>query len=135
MNKVQKIIEDFTKGNNDAGGTIASLEDEILKMTKEILELRREVENWKLHSKANFIMADYEHNRALEWAAWYINDVQLVGKSDDVKEYARTMGMSLLAAKRGLTKRAADGSDAPQIVVGVVDRIIQEKMSGAKRRR
>ena len=34
-----------------------------------------------------------------------------------------------------LTKRAADGSDSPQIVVGFVDRIIQEKMSGAKRRR
>jgi hypothetical protein len=46
-------------------------------MTKEILELRREVENWKLHSKANFMLI---MNRALEWAAWYINDVQLVGK-------------------------------------------------------
>jgi len=29
----------------------------------------------------------------------------------------------------------SDGSDAPQIVVGFVDRIIQEKISGAKRRR
>ncbi len=108
MNKVEKIIEDFTKGNNDAGGTIASLEDEILKITKEILELRREVEKWKLHSKANFIMADYEYNRALEWAAWYINDVQLIGKNDSIKEYASTMGKSLLAAKRSLTPLALD---------------------------
>jgi hypothetical protein len=112
MSETLKIIEDFLKGNNDAGGTIADLEDEILKMTKEILELQHEVENWKLHSKANLILADYEHDRALEWAAWYINDVQLIGKSDDVKEYARTMGMSLLAAKRGLTKRAADGRES-----------------------
>lgn len=29
MSEVPKIIEDFLKGNNDAGGTIASLEEKL----------------------------------------------------------------------------------------------------------
>ncbi len=39
MSEVPKIIEDFLKGNNDAGGTIASLEDEAKKLVAKIEEL------------------------------------------------------------------------------------------------
>ena len=39
MSETPKIIEDFLKGNNDAGGTIASLEDEAKKLVAKIEEL------------------------------------------------------------------------------------------------
>lgn len=36
MSETPKIIEDFLKGNNDAGGTIASLEAEAKRLSDEI---------------------------------------------------------------------------------------------------
>lgn len=45
---------------------------------------------------------------ALEWAAGWITGAQLLGRSEEVQEYARNMAMSIRAAKRGLTKRVPD---------------------------
>ncbi len=94
MSEVPKIIEDFLKGNNDAGGTIASLEEEAKKLVAqiEILEDAR----------------DIAYNAALEWAATWIVGAQLSGHGVEVQRYANTMAMSIRAAKRGLTQRAAD---------------------------
>ncbi len=39
MSETPKIIEDFLKGNNDAGGTIASLEEEAKRLVAKIEEL------------------------------------------------------------------------------------------------
>ncbi len=95
MSEVPKIIEDFLKGNNDAGGTIASLEEKAKQLVAqiEILEDAR----------------DIAYNAALEWAATWIVGAQLSGHGVEVQRYANTMAMSIRAAKRGLTKRAADG--------------------------
>ena len=92
MSEVPKIIEDFLKGNNDAGGTIASLEEKAKQLVAqiEILEDAR------------------DYNAALEWAASWITGAQLSGHSEEVQEYAHNMAMSIRAAKRGLTQRAAD---------------------------
>ena len=48
------------------------------------------------------------YNDALEWAASWITGAQLLGRSEEIQEYARNMAMSIRAAKRGLTKRAPD---------------------------
>ena len=94
MSEVPKIIEDFLKGNNDAGGTIASLEEKVKQLVAqiEILEDAR----------------DIAYNAALEWAASYIIGAQLSGHGVEVQRYANTMAMSIRAAKRGLTQRAPD---------------------------
>ena len=94
MSEVPKIIEDFLKGNNDAGGTIASLEEKAKQLVAqiEILEDAR----------------DIAYNAALEWAASWITGAQLSGHSEKVQEYAYNMAMSIRAAKRGLTQRAVD---------------------------
>ena len=94
MSEVPKIIEDFLKGNNDAGGTIASLEEKAKQLVAqiEILEDAR----------------DIAYNAALEWAATWIVGAQLSGHGVEVQRYANTMAMSIRAAKRGLTKRAPD---------------------------
>jgi hypothetical protein len=98
MSEVPKIIEDFLKGNNDAGGTIASLEEEAKKLVAqiEILEDAR----------------DIAYNAALEWAATWIVGAQLSGHGVEVQRYANTMAMSIRAAKRGLTPRALDAAEA-----------------------
>ncbi len=94
MSEVPKIIEDFLKGNNDAGGTIASLEEKTKQLAAqiEILEDAR----------------DIAYNAALEWAATWIVGAQLSGHGVEVQRYANTMAMSIRAAKRRLTQRAPD---------------------------
>ena len=94
MSEVPKIIEDFLKGNNDAGGTIASLEEKAKQLVAqiEILEDAR----------------DIAYNAALEWAATWIVGAQLSGHGVEVQRYANTMAMSIRAAKRRLTQRAPD---------------------------
>ena len=94
MSEVPKIIEDFLKGNNDAGGTIASLEEKAKQLVAqiEILEDAR----------------DIAYNAALEWAATWVVGAQLSGHGVEVQRYANTMAMSIRAAKRGLTPRALD---------------------------
>ena len=90
----------------------------------EIVKWREHVEYWQ--SK----LAAEEADRANEEVCQTCNGIKYIRgtKSTPDKQCPECKG-------RGLTQRAADGSDAPQIVVGFVDRIIQEKMSGAKRRR
>ena len=97
MSEVPKIIEDFLKGNNDAGGTIASLEEKAKQLVAqiEILEDAR----------------DIAYNAALEWAATWIVGAQLSGHGVEVQRYANTMAMSIRAAKRGLTPRALDAAE------------------------
>ena len=91
MSEVPKIIEDFLKGNNDAGGTIASLEEKAKQLVAqiEILEDAR----------------DIAYNAALEWSASWITGAQLSGHGKELQEYAYNMAMSIRAAKRGLTPR------------------------------
>ena len=91
MSEVPKIIEDFLKGNNDAGGTIASLEEKAKQLVAqiEILEDAR----------------DIAYNAALEWAASWITGAQLSGHSEEVQEYAHNMAMSIRAGKHKLTPR------------------------------
>ncbi len=96
MSEVPKIIEDFLKGNNDAGGTISSLEEEAKRLALQIEAL----ENTR----------DAAYNAALEWAANWIIGAQLSGHGVEVQRYANTMAMSIRAAKRGLTKRPPDAS-------------------------
>ncbi len=97
MSEVPKIIEDFLKGNNDAGGTIASLEEKAKQLVAqiEILEDAR----------------DIAYNAALEWAATWIVGAQLSGHGVEVQRYANTMAMSIRAAKRRLTPRALDAAE------------------------
>ncbi len=99
MSEVPKIIEDFLKGNNDAGGTISSLEEKAKQLVAqiEILEDAR----------------DIAYNAALEWAATWIVGAQLSGHGVEVQRYANTMAMSIRAAKRRLTPRAADFAVRP----------------------
>lgn len=94
MSEVPKIIEEFLKGNNDAGGTISALED----IAKNLVLQIEALENTK----------DTAWNAGLEWAASWITGAGLIGKSEEIQEYARTMAMSIRAAQVGLTKRAAD---------------------------
>ena len=47
-------------------------------------------------------------DEALEWAASWITGAQLLGRSEEIQEYASNMAMSIRAAKRGLTKRVPD---------------------------
>ena len=47
-------------------------------------------------------------DEALEWAASWITGAQLLGRSEEIQEYARNMAMSIRAAKRGLTQRVPD---------------------------
>jgi len=101
MSEVPKIIEDFLKGNNDAGGTVAKLEEEASRLVSQIESL--ETTNHRLRTEN-----DNEYDAALEWAASWITGAQLLGRSEEIQEYARNMAMSIRAAKRGLTKRAPD---------------------------
>ena len=94
MSETPKIIEDFLKGNNDAGGTIASLEEKAKSLVSQIETL----ENTR----------DTAWDAALEWAASWITGAGLIGKSEEIQEYAHTMAMSIRAAQRGLTPRALD---------------------------
>ncbi len=94
MSEVPEIIEDFLKGNNDAGGTIESLEEEAKRRASQIETL----ENAR----------DTAWNAGLEWAASWITGTGLIGKSEEIQDYARTMAMSIRAAQVGLTKRAPD---------------------------
>lgn len=100
MSEVPKIIEDFLKGNNDAGGTISSLEEEANRLALQIEALEN--------------IRDTAYNAALDWAADWIIGAQLSGHSEEVQEYARNMAMSIRAAKRGLTKRAGDTATPSQ---------------------
>ena len=50
MSETPKIIEDFLKGNNDAGGTIASLEAEAKRLSDEIDLHHIERVDYDLHS-------------------------------------------------------------------------------------
>ncbi len=101
MSEVPKIIEDFLKGNNDAGGTVAKLEEEASRLVSQIESL--ETTNHRLRTEN-----DNEYDAALEWAASWITGAQLLGRSEEIQEYARNMAMSIRAAKRGLTKRVPD---------------------------
>ena len=94
MSEVPKIIEDFLKGNNDAGGTISRLEEEASRLASQIEVLEN--------------VRDTAYNAALEWAANWIIGAQLSGYGVEVQRYANTMAMSIRAAKRGLTLRALD---------------------------
>ena len=49
-------------------------------------------------------------DEALEWAASWITGAQLLGRSEEIQEYASNMAMSIRAAKRGLTQLAPDGA-------------------------
>lgn len=98
MSEVPKIIEDFLKGNNDAGGTISALED----IAKNLVLQIKALENTK----------DTAWNAGLEWAASWITGAGLIGKSEEVQEYAHTMAMSIRAAQVGLTQRALDGGES-----------------------
>lgn len=98
MSEVPKIIEDFLKGNNDAGGTIASLEEEAKRLASQLEVLEN--------------VRDTAYNAALEWAADWIIGAQLSGHGVEVQRYANTMAMSIRAAKRGLTKREPDSLKA-----------------------
>ena len=51
-------------------------------------------------------------DEALEWAASWITGAQLLGRSEEIQEYASNMAMSIRAAKRGLTQRAPDAGAA-----------------------
>lgn len=104
MSEVPKIIEDFLKGNNDAGGTVAKLEEEASRLVSQIESL--ETTNHRLRTEN-----DNEYDAALEWAASWITGAQLLGRSEEIKEYARNMAMSIRAAKRGLTKRVPDAAN------------------------
>ncbi len=101
MSEVPKIIEDFLKGNNDAGGTVAKLEEEASRLVSQIESL--ETTNHRLRTEN-----DNEYDAALEWAASWITGAQLSGHGVEVQRYANTMAMSIRAAKRGLTLRALD---------------------------
>lgn len=101
MSEVPKIIEDFLKGNNDAGGTVSKLEEEASRLVSQIESL--ETTNHRLRTEG-----DNEYDNALEWAASWITGAQLLGRSEEIQEYARNMAMSIRAAKRGLTKRSPD---------------------------
>lgn len=101
MSEVPKIIEDFLKGNNDAGGTVAKLEEEASRLVSQIESL--ETTNHRLRTEN-----DNEYDAALEWAASWITGAQLLGRSEEIQEHARNMAMSIRAAKRGLTKRVPD---------------------------
>jgi len=101
MSEVPKIIEDFLKGNNDAGGTVAKLEEEASRLVSQIELL--ETTNHRLRTEN-----DNEYDAALEWAASWITGAQLLGRSEEIQEYARNMAMSIRAAKRGLTQRVPD---------------------------
>ena len=94
MSEVPKIIEDFLKGNNDAGGTISRLEEEASRLASQIEVLEN--------------VRDTAYNAALDWAADWIIGAQLSGYGVEVQRYANTMAMSIRAAKRGLTQRAPD---------------------------
>ena len=94
MSEVPKILEDVLQGNNDAGGTIASLEEKAKQLMAQIETLED--------------ARDIAYNAALEWAATWIVGAQLSGHGVEVQRYANTMAMSIRAAKRGLTKRAVD---------------------------
>ena len=94
MSEVPKIIEDFLKGNNDAGGTISRLEEEASRLASQIEVLEN--------------VRDTAYNAALDWAADWIIGAQLSGHGVEVQRYANTMAMSIRAAKRGLTQRAPD---------------------------
>ena len=87
------------------------------KAETEIDNLHREVnilktENYKLQDTNHSLRVqnDNEYDAALEWAAEWITGAQLSGRGVEVQEYARSMAMSIRAAKRGLTPRAADGA-------------------------
>lgn len=101
MSEVPKIIEDFLKGNNDAGGTVAKLEEEASRLVSQIESLETTYHRLRTEN-------DNEYDAALEWAASWITGAQLSSRSEEVQEYARNMAMSIRAAKRGLTKRAPD---------------------------
>ena len=100
MSEVPKIIEDFLKGNNDAGGTIASLEEEVSRLALKIEVLEN--------------VRDTGYNAALDWAADWIIGAQLSGYGVEVQRYANTMAMSIRAAKRGLTKREPDNGNVSE---------------------
>ena len=105
MSEIPKIIENFLKGNNDAGGTVAKLEEEASRLVSQIESL--EITNHRLRTEK-----DNDYDAALEWAASWITGAQLSSRSEEVQEYARNMAMSIRAAKRGLTKRTPDGADS-----------------------
>ena len=88
MSEIDKIIQAFLKGKNDAGGTIASLEAEAKRLTLQIELLKKNT--------------DVAYNAGLEWAASWITGAQMDGNSEEVRDYARNMAMSIRAAKRGL---------------------------------
>ena len=105
----------------DARGCICSMGFEdaaseiFTKAETEIANLHREVnilkaQNYKLQDKNHSLRVqnDNEYDAALEWAASWVTGAQLSGRGEDVQEYARNMAMSIRAAKRGLTPRAAD---------------------------
>ena len=105
MSEIPKIIENFLKGNNDDGGTVAKLEEEASRLVSQIESL--EITNHRLRTEK-----DNDYDAALEWAASWITGAQLSSRSEEVQEYARNMAMSIRAAKRGLTKRTPDGADS-----------------------
>ena len=100
MSEVPKIIEDFLKGNNDAGGTISRLEEEASRLASQIEVLEN--------------VRDTAYNAALDWAADWIIGAQLSGHGVEVQRYANTMAMSIRAAKRGLTKREPDNGNVSE---------------------
>ena len=78
------------------------------KAETEIDNLHREVNILKAENHSLRVRNDNEYDVALEWAANWIIGAQLSGHGVEVQRYANTMAMSIRAAKRGLTKRAAD---------------------------
>lgn len=86
--------------------------DVFTKAETEIDNLYREVNLLKSINHRLRTEKDNDYDAALEWAASWVTGAQLSGHSVEVQEYARNMAMSIRAAKRGLTLRAADGGNA-----------------------
>lgn len=53
---------------------------------------------------------DQQYNAGLEFAAAWITGAQLMSHSEEVRNFAHNMAMSIRAAKYGLTPRALDGA-------------------------
>ncbi len=83
--------------------------DEVFtRLETEIDNLYKELNTFKVINHRLRTENDNENDNALEWSASWITGAGLIGKNEEVQEYASAMAMSIRAAKRGLTKRALD---------------------------
>lgn len=93
MSEVQKIIEDFLKGNNDAGGTIANLEEKAKRLVAKIekLEMGKGIDQRKIA----FSIAT--------------KSCEVLGVNITAEKLWSLVGAIQPILASGLTKRAADG--------------------------